>query len=100
MEFCNGTTLRDILDNPVMVVVDAGDGQRMNAIEFCEVFEDDGELFIDFIPQLARQQVAPMPDDAIVSRNDVELSVGRYGLVLPEGSLAWMQAVRLLAAKT
>ena len=93
MQFLNDVTLDDIVNNNVDVVM-LTTGGMVELAQLCEVFLGDDVPFIDFIPKLNRQFVAPIPDDAIISINEAELSSGRYGVFIPRDS----EAGKLFAA--
>lgn len=86
MQFFNGVTLEDIKNKTVDVFLRTDTGTITSAV-LCQTFVHDGCLWIDFIPHLHHKYTAPLPDDAVISRNEAELSVGRFGIfVLPTSS--------------
>lgn len=81
MEFINGTSLESVLRNEVDAFLRTN-GDEVQSVSLCKVFSQDGELFIDFSPQLDRKYSTPLPDNAIFSKNDEVLSVGRTGVFI------------------
>jgi hypothetical protein len=100
MQFYNDTSLRDITNKDVSVLIVADGGATIETVENCQTFLDRGRLCVDLIPQFNRKYAAPIPDDAIISRNEIELSLARYGVfVCPQSPLGHL-ACRLLAVKS
>ena len=83
MEFFNGTTFDEIIDQDVEVFLRTNT-PTITAIKDCRTFVRDGQVWIDLMPHVAGKYVMALPEDAGISRNDVDPSVRRYGiLVLP-----------------
>jgi hypothetical protein len=87
MDFFNGTTLEDFIDKDVHVIL-TSNTNACDTLPLCYAFIHEGKLCIDLIPQLNRKYVVEVPDDSILSKNDEELSMGRYGIVIREGTVA------------
>lgn len=68
-------------------------------IAFCRVVLNGDQPVIDFIPQSDTRYVAPLPDDAIISRNEKELSAARYAVFISPHSAAGRLMAQLLKAK-
>ena len=97
MRFFNGTQLSDIMDNEVTVLLMAEPGSNeMEGVEFCRVFSNNGTPTIDFMKDGQGLHVAPIPDAAIVSRNETELAMSRYAVIIPRDSEAGKMAARLM----
>jgi hypothetical protein len=79
MLFLNGTSLDDIITNGADVFATTPSGTAVQR-PMCSIFMKDGIPWIDFLPHLNRKYSLPIPDEAIISRNDKELSVGRYAI--------------------
>ena len=99
MKFCNHTSLRDITNKDVSVFIVVDGGATIHAVENCHTFLDHGRLCVDLIPQFDRKYAAPIPDDAIVTRNEIELSLARYGVFVDPQSPLGHLARRLMALK-
>jgi hypothetical protein len=99
MEFFNNTQIEDITDKSVDGFLRTDDPTMIESVPMCETFTLDGQLWIDFMPQLNRKYVAPIPDDAMVSRNEVDLAIGRYAIFLHARSPAGSMLKQLLEAK-
>ena len=98
MEFFNGTSLEDIVGKSIDVYLKS-DSDVIDSILFCDLFLRDGIPTIDFLPKFKREYTAPLPSDSVVSRNEVELSVGRYAVFISHLSEAGRLATGLLQAK-
>jgi len=99
MQFYNDTSLQDITNKDISVFIVVDGGATIHAVENCQTFLDGGRLCVDLIPQFERKYSAPIPVDAIVTRNEVELSLARYGVfVSPLSPLGYL-ARRLMAVK-
>jgi hypothetical protein len=98
MKFLNNTSLDDIIDNEVTVMLSTLPGQsEADVAEFCLVFFKDGTLHIDFSRLHRGRFVSPLPEESIVSRNEEELSMGRYLVVIPRYSPAGTLLSQLLS---
>jgi hypothetical protein len=81
MEFTNGTSLEEITDKDVMVCLKTAT-MKVSAVEKCHTFVTDGQLWVDLIPRLTGKYVMPLPDDAIIGRNDIDPTVEKYGIII------------------
>lgn len=54
---------------------------------------------MDCVPRLNRKYIASVPDDALVSRNEMSLEADRYGAFVEPNSILGNIALQLLAAK-
>src|SRR5208282_2573396 len=80
MDFINGMTLDQVIDKEVDVFLRSG--SRVQAINFCRTFMQDGQVWVDLMPHVAGKYVMPLPDDAGISRNETDLGVARYGIFI------------------
>lgn len=100
LSFFNDTNIDDIIDKDVDVYLKAAPGEdHITSATLCRTFVKDGRLWIDSMPTLDRRYIAEVPRDAIISRNDVELSVGRFGVFIDATSEAGRLLYRLIEAK-
>jgi hypothetical protein len=105
MEFFNNATYGEIIDRDVDVYVQLDSSSKtdlISALVLCRTFVRDGALWVDCAPDpthLRRKYTAPVPDDAIVARQDTELDVGKYGIFVPPESELGRLANQLLAAR-
>lgn len=98
MNFLNDTNLNDIINNEISVMLAPIPGQSETTVaEFCLMFLKDGVPHVDFSSSHRGQFVAPLPEESIVSRNEEELSMGRYIAIIPRHSLAGGVLSRLLS---
>jgi hypothetical protein len=81
MEFFNATKFEDFIDKDVHVIL-TSNSNVCDTLPLCHAFLRDGKLHLDLIPQLNKKYVVAVPDDSIFSRNDQELSMGRYAVVI------------------
>jgi hypothetical protein len=77
MIFQNQTKPEDFDGKEVDVFLVPGVDGKLQAINFCKVILDTGDLYLQF--EKFRLKV---PDDSILSRNEVNLEVGRYGILI------------------
>ncbi|MCE9561860.1 MAG: hypothetical protein K8U57_07385 [Planctomycetes bacterium] len=98
MEFFNGSTLEAITDKDVDIYLRTN-SPTIEALLMCRTFQRDGKLWVDFIPKLNHKYAAEIPEDAVVGRNEEELSVGRYGIFIRKDTPAGKLALALLEAK-
>jgi hypothetical protein len=98
MEFTNGTSLKEITDKDVLVCLKTAT-RTVSAVEKCHTFIRDGHLWVDLIPRVAGKYVMPLPDDAIIGRNDVDPTVERYGIILSPHTQQGQYVQALIDAK-
>lgn len=79
-------------DADVDVFLIYGD-DRVCSLALCRTFVRNGRLWMDCAPSLHRRYTAPVPDDVLISRNEVCLTMGRYGVFVP----VWSRLGRLVA---
>ena len=98
LNFFGGATLERITNQTIDVMISTSPTE-MTSAELCKSFVKDGRLWIDMIPGLNRKYVAPMPRDAIIGRNESELSVGRFVVVISRSSEAGILLLQILETK-
>jgi hypothetical protein len=98
MEFYNNTTLEDVTDKDVDVFLNT-DGSMISSLPLCRTFLKDGQLWVDCIPHLEKKYTAPVPDNAMISRNDKALDAGRYGVFVNPATELGRLARHLMDAK-
>ena len=98
MQFFNGTKFEDFIDKDVHVIV-TSDSNVCDTLPLCHAFLQHGKLFIDLIPQLNRKYVVEVPENSGFSKNDEELSMGRYGIIIRADSHAGILIRDLLEQK-
>jgi hypothetical protein len=98
MQFFNGTKFEDFIDKDVHVIL-TSDSEVCDTLPFCHAFLRDGKLCIDLIPQLNNKYVVEVPDDSAFSRNETELSMGRYGILIRSETRAGALILDLLEQK-
>jgi hypothetical protein len=98
MQFLNGAKIEDFIDKDVHVIVTAN-SDACETLPLCRACILGDRMCIDLIPQLNRKYVVEVPDDALFSRNEDELSVGRYGILIPATSRAGMLILDLIEQK-
>ena len=81
MEFFNGTKFEDFIDKDVHVIL-TSKSNVCETLPLCHAFLLDGKLCIDLIPQLCKKYVVEVPENSGFSKNDEELSMGRYAIVI------------------
>jgi len=84
------TTLTEIIDKNVDVGLRYSD--VIQFLPLCRAFLKDGQLWVcctpDGPPEVRTSCSAPAPDDAIICRNENDLSSGRFEIfVMPETQL-------------
>lgn len=100
MEFYQGTTLDDFVDKTVDLILTAKPGSNnVSIVETCETFLIDEELHVDPIPRLQRRYAFKIPESAIFSKNEKELSLGRWGIIIQRDTEAGILLQTLLDAK-
>lgn len=82
MQFFHNTTLDMLLKDGADVVAVDSNGTTCTQVPMCRIFLNNGQPFIDFNHATPGVQIAPIPPDAVVSRNEQELSVGRFVVVV------------------
>ena len=86
MEFFHGATLEDIIDSDVHLVLSvpegADDDGDVISAPLCQTFMKDGELWVDCDPERSRTNVAPVPLSARVTRQDKDLAIGRFCIMV------------------
>lgn len=97
VEFFNGTTLEDVINKEVDVFL-KGAPPTITAKLFCRTFVRRGRLWLDLLPEIGGKYIAPLPDDAIISRNETELDIGRYAIFLGPTSTAGQMLKSLIEA--
>ena len=98
MQFFGGMSLDQLIDKDVDVCIRTSEPTG-EMVELCRTFERDGQVWVDLIPKLNRKYVMPLPDDAIVSRNEADLSYGRYGVFISPASKQGQFVKSLIDAK-
>jgi hypothetical protein len=81
MQFLNGTNLDDFINRDVQVIL-TSNSNVCDTLPLCRAFLRDGRLWIDLIPQLNQKYAVEVPDDSIFSKNEADLSMGRYGIII------------------
>jgi hypothetical protein len=99
MQFFNGTSLRDIANRELSVYILIDGGVAIAMIEDCQAFLVGPRLYVDLSPQLNRKYSAPVPVDAVISRNEIDLVLGRHGVFVSSQSPLGQLALWLLGVK-
>ena len=87
MEFFNDVVLEDFVDKTVDLYLTAKPNTAViESIEMCETFMVDGELHVDPIPKLDKKYAFKVPDTARFSKNEEELSIGRWAIIIQRQS--------------
>lgn len=98
MQFLNGTKFEDFIDKDVHVIV-TSDANVLDTVPLCFAFLRDGKLCVDLIPQLNKKYVVEVPEDSLFSKNEEELSVGRYAIFIGVSTQAGSLILDLLEQK-
>lgn len=85
MRFFNETTLADVTDASVDVVLLDGNDE-LSSLSQCRTFLLSGRLWVDCAPEQCHKYTAPVPENVVISRNEGCLALGRFGLFVPVGS--------------
>lgn len=98
MHFFNNTSLDDFIDKDVHVILTSNTAV-CDTLPLCHTFLHEDKLYIDLIPQLHRKHVVEVPEDAALSKNDEDLSMGRFGIIIKEATAAGRTIRMLLEQK-
>jgi hypothetical protein len=98
MQFFNGAKLKDFLDTDVHVIV-TSDSAINETLPLCHSFVENERFLLDLMPQLAKKYVVEIPEDVAFSKNESELSMGRYGIIIPQSSAAGLVITDMIATK-
>ena len=97
MQF-KGTTLEEVVGKDMQVFL-MTDTPNLSSLPLCQAFILNEKLWIDCAPGLERKYVAPVPDHAIIARNDNSLDTGRYGVFVAASSQLGRLVRRLFELK-
>jgi hypothetical protein len=100
MYFFNGVKLNDIIDGEVDVYLKSRNPHLVSTLTSCQVFVEAGQLHVDCLPGADRKHVAPMPEDAVISRNDDRTSTGRIRVFVHATTHLGTVVLELTQAKT
>lgn len=98
MQFLNDTSIEQLITHGADVFTVQPSGVSTQ-VPMCHVFMKDNSPWIDFIPALPRKYTLPIPEDAIISRNEVELSVGRYAIIVTGESVVGQTVINFAATQ-
>jgi hypothetical protein len=90
MEFLEGTSFEEAANKQVLVII-LGLDQIV-----ARTFINDGELWVDLVPRFNRKYIAPVPEDAVISRNDENPDAPAIGIfITPTSELGVAMLVAL-----